>query len=677
MTQMPAYDDVKQLGNLLIIRHRPGTYVGDHHHNLYNSSAMNLVREVIGNSVDEFMNGHATKLVVTVNTLDNSITVVDDGRGIPYGPGIYRDEVTKTEHPADKLFLATGVANTGGKYDKGDEKAFKFAIGMNGIGIKATNALSARFDATVRRGDGKAAHIGFEKGELVDPVTVTEDAGPRGTTIRWTIDQTILPFQNDPDHVKRYLQEVAYLNAGLRIDLRVITAKGEGEHTHTDNMTFYEPDGLKALAAKMVGNDTLMVDFPLFTGEMETGSRYEIILKVTEGSGETVMAFVNGAAIETASAPVAAARQAYGRALLQRWKDSPKPKKHEKLEIKTDDIRSGLVAIVKILHVDPAFDSQTKTKLVNTDISSTIQAQLPDLIKAHLLANPAEEQKVLVQAVKMAEARMAAQKAREEVLKRNAASQANSGPISLDIYTPPLKDDPTVNDLYLFEGQSAAGALLKAAKVRDPKTGGLYKDRVGILALKGAVLNTLEKDIERAALNVELNTLIKVSGLNLADPSDLSKLKFNRFIIATDADAGGSHIATLLLAFFVTHFPEVIKQGKLSRVITPLFEVTDVKTKQIRFIYPGENRQDAVAAMGYNPADVGKTYLIKRDKGLGEMGDQAQLTLVDNPRLQSFQTDNVEDLRKLQLVFSGKDFIPTRRELIFKHGLVMEDKEAA
>lgn len=660
-----AYDTITHKAGLEHVRSRPGMYVGDYLGNDYSSALMNMLREVVGNSVDEFANGHAKTIRVGLNTTLNSITVVDDGRGIPFGPTTYTDAVTKQTFPIDKLHLATGVANTGAKYDKGDEKSFKFAIGMNGIGIKAVNALSDLFVVVAKRVDG-CAMISYQKGEPNGPVevkpTTTAVETPTGTSIRWLPDATILKHKYDLAHIKRYLHEVAYLNAGLRIELAVDDGASQ---------VFHEPNGLNALAADLVKGQKLMVDFPLFTGTEEKGSKFEIILKVLEGSSEITHAFVNGSAIEIASAPVAAARQAFGRAMMQLWKDFPKAKKHEKLELRPDDLRSGLLAIVKILHVDPAFDSQTKTKLVNTDIATTIQAQLPNLIKAHMLADPKASERVFAQAVKMAEARAAAEKARNAVLKNNKALNDTS-PISLDIYTPPLKKNPDTNVLYMFEGQSASGALINAAKNRDPETGQLYKNDVGVLALKGNVLNALETDLAKALANVELATLVKVSGLNPADPSDLSGLKFDKFIIATDMDAGGAHICTLLVSFFLAHFPKVITEGKLFRVITPFFEITDLKTKAHHFVYPDEDREVVLAKLGFKPEDVNKRYTLKRNKGLGEMGEQSQLTLVRKPRLQSFQTTDLDTMLRLYTVFSGKDAVEARRDLIFKLGVTKD-----
>lgn len=671
----PSYDEIKHLGGLSHIRQRPGMYVGDFHGNEYNSAPMNLAREAVGNSVDEFMNGHATTIKVVYDQATNKLSVSDDGRGIPFGPTEYEDPVSKVKYPMDKLELATCVPNTGAKYDKGDEKSFKFAIGLNGIGIKAVNALSNTFTITSVRSKTTATltcHKGIKAGDVqtssFDSLSDSPLGQEHGTRIEWILDDTIIPFEYSAEHLRKYLHEVAYLNAGIRVTLKVITADGSEK-----NNTYFEPEGLASLARKIIGDQTVIIDFPVMFGEEEKGSKYEIVLKVLEGAGETTHAYVNGGAIETASAPVAAMRQAYARAVASVYKEWPKLKKFEKLEVKTDDFRTGLLGIVKILHVDPAYDAQTKTKLINTDIASTIQQDLPNQIKAFMLANPQQTQVIIDQAIKMAVAREAADKARKEALKDAERISKNTGPISLDIYTPPLTDDPDLNSLYLFEGQSASGSLIKAAKQRDPESGKLYKEHVGVLALKGNVLNALEADISKALKNVELATLIKVAGLNPADPSDLSKIKFKRFVIATDQDSGGSHIATLLVSFFLAHFPEIIRQGMLFRVITPLFEVTDLKTKAKHFIYHDEDREKALNRFGYSPEDSGKKYNIKRNKGLGEMSDEGNMTLVRNPRLQSFQTNDIASMLKLYMIFSGKDYVSQRRDVIFERGLLVED----
>lgn len=664
-----AYNEIEHKGGLSHVRARPSMYVGDVHHNDYTSALMNLLREVVGNAADEYANGHAQDLWVRFVTETNTLTVRDNGRGIPFGPTTIQNPYVEGQTvEIDKLELATGVPNTGAKYEKGDGKSFKFSIGMNGIGLKATNALSQEFAVTVHRTDGSRA-IMFAQGKLTQPVTeVAGDNGTTGTIVTWTPDRALLPFDYNEAHIRRYLKETAYLNAGLVIHFTVVRDSSE------ETERYHEPDGINAYLRDLLGKDTPLMQFAPLSGTDETtGNKYEIALAVNEGAGEAFFPFVNGSLIETASTPVVALRQAFARTIAGYVKDHVTlPKKYAKLELRPEDFRSGLTAVIKVLHVDPSFDSQTKTKLTNTDVATLIATTLPTTLLAQLLGNPTSAEKIIAQAITQAEARIAAQKAREAITK-NAQRSREEINVSLNIYTAPLSHNPDTNVLYMFEGESASGSLVKAAKARDPETGKLYKDRLGILALKGMVLNVLELDMARALKNTELATLIRVSGLNPQTPDDLSGLNFRDFYITTDMDAGGAHISILLATFFLTLFPEVIRQGRLARVVTPLFELIDLKTKAVHFIYPDEEKDVAIARLGYKPEEVNKRYTLKRNKGLGELSDAAKMTLVESPRLQRYHLEDIAPMQQLFQVFSAKDAVESRRELIFSLGLLEDE----
>lgn len=656
---LAAYDELTVQKGLNIIRIRPGQFVGDFLNNEYSSAPMNLVREIVGNSTDEYVGGHATTVKVFLDQRTNQITVADDGRGIPFS--------WNEKEGMSNLEISCAVMYGGAKYDKGDGKAFKFSIGMNGIGLTCCNALSSHFKITSTR-DGETASMVYSKGEKVEDFAKFKDPkGKRGTSVSWVIDQSILPFQYNPDYLRRYLHEAAYLNAGVRIEL--ILTDADGQET---TVVYHEPNGIFDLRDDLVESRTVLAQFPPLEGKDPAGNEYQIALSILEDHAEEYHPFVNGSAIEVASTPVVSVRQCLAKAILQYMTEQyVMSKKQQKLEVRPEDVRSGVCCVIKLLHQDPAFHAQTKTKLINNDIATFINQDLKDKLLAFLLTNPSVANKVVDQVLSMVEAKDAAEKARQAALKarqqtRKPAEELN---ISLDVYTPPLADDPANNRLYFFEGLSAANALIDAFKETDPETGKMYKENVGILALKGIGLNPLEKDLRQALQNTELSTLVKVAGLSRTDPSDLSGLNFNRFIIATDSDAGGAHICILLLTFFVRHYPEVIKQGLLYRVHTPFYEITDIKTKRTHFIYPEESVVEKLAEFGYRPEDINKTFLQKRNKGLGELGEQARMTLVQNPRLKSFQYDDIPKMLAMLHLFSGSDYVASRREVIFEHGL--------
>ncbi|CAG0924386.1 unnamed protein product [Notodromas monacha] len=536
------YDNIQTLDGITQMRVRPGMWIGDTSTNEYNSAPMNMLREVVGNSCDEFLGGHATEIEVTLKKEHDYITVRDNGRGIPFG--------WNEKQERSNLEVALGVPNSGAKYDKGDGKAFKVSIGLNGVGTKAVTALSEVLVGQSTR-DGVTATCSFHKG-FIKGVTQIEETPDlkNGTSITWLLDQSIIPFQYRSEHIHLYLKQCAYLNAGLKI-----TFNDKGETT-----VYHEPEGIYSLRKDLVGDSQVLMNFPKLEGTDPEGNSYEIALAILATSQEEYQAYVNGGAIEVASAPVVAMRKSLADALLRYLKEQyPLSKRHEKVNFTTSDVRSGTIGVVKILHTDPKFDSQTKTKLTSTEISSYINQTLKENIFLHLITNPVQANQICDQIIAMTDARQAAEKAREASLQKSKSPLAQKKQekfISLDIYTPPLSEDPSQNILYLFEGQSASGSLVEAAKERNPVTGELYKEHIGILALKGIGLNSLEVSLAQCMKNVELSTLVEVTGLSLENPSDLSGMKYNEIWIATDEDGGGYHITTLLLTFFVTHFPE-------------------------------------------------------------------------------------------------------------------------
>ena len=659
-----TYNNIEVMKGLEIIRHRPGQFVGDFIENNFNSAPMNILREIVGNSVDEFMSGHCDKITVFHDIDTDLIMVKDNGRGIPFS--------MNKEEGVSNLQLACGQMYAGAKYNKDqEESAFKFAIGQNGVGLTACNALSSTFKITSIREEGKGV-IHYSKGEIVEPFKKTRKlkSDSIGTSVRWKLDDTILPQKYFLHFLKRYFQQVAYLNAGLTIEFMSRSKDASKGY----QKTYREPKGINAYLATRIKNSTILVDSMSLSGKIEGSYEFDIALALTSASTEDIHPFINGNGIDESSAPVVALRKGFAKAVkeyLTVVADIPKRyfDKSGKIIVETSDCRAGMVSIIKMLHIDPAFDSQSKTKLINKDISKFISETVPTQILGYLQKHPDQASKVVAQVLIQADARIASKKARTNVLTHKVKKHSELN-ISLDIYTPPLERDPKNNSLYIFEGQSASGSLVKASKAKNPDTNLLYKNNVGILAFKGMALNTLELDISRVLKNKEFATLVDVSGLNPNNPSDLSKLNFNRFIIACDSDPGGSHISTLILTFFFKHFPKVIEEGKLFRVDTPLFELKNLKTKDLHFIYAEESKEDRIKELGFKLEDLGKAYTLKRNKGLGEMSDKANLTLVENPKLQEFKTNDIKSFLKMFYLFSGKDHIQDRKDLIFAIGLI-------
>ncbi|HEC66405.1 MAG TPA: hypothetical protein ENI23_14050 [bacterium] len=655
---MTEYNDIVTLEFPDTIRTRPGMFVGNFLENGYNDAPMNLLREVIGNSVDEFMNGHANHILISLHEPDNSISVRDNGRGIPF---THNEDLDR-----NNLEVAVGVPHSGAKFDKGDDSVFKFAIGMNGIGIKAVNALSEFFNVWSYRAEQMATCM-YKKGILQVKTQISKNQDQDiGTYISWQIDQELLPFQYQEFQISRYLSEVAFLNAGLTLEFKHHHLEGA-----VSNTVYHEPGGIIDYLETLTEGKEVIATFPILEYSNGTGNQYEIALKVLFGASESYWPYVNGNLIEMSSTPVVALRQAFGRSVLTYIKEHVQLTYHQKkIDLETKDVRSGMIAVLKVLHIDPSFDAQTKTKLINRDIATMIQENVPDQIMDYLLHHHDKAGRIVIQTFMQARARIAAKNARENVT-QGPRKRVKTLDISLDLYTPPLIDNPDVNDLYLFEGQSASGVLIEASKERD-ENGQLYKNKVGVLALKGMSFNSLEVSLLRAMKNEEIALLVKVAGLNPDEPEDLSGLNYNRFIIATDVDAGGYHIQTLLTTFFLAHFPGIIEQQRLFRVDTPLYEIENIKSRKKIFVYADEDREAVIKELGFTSGDVNKKFTVKRNKGLGELSAEARMTLVKDPRLTPIYHEDLEEMIKLFYIFSGAKFIPNRRALIFEMGLDQE-----
>jgi len=622
----------------------------------YDSALMNMVREVVSNSVDDFMNGGATEIRVTVSPELDSVSIMDNGRGIPFG---YDSDMNMS-----RLEMAVSVPNTGAKYDKGEGGVFKYAGGLHGAGLKCVNYISSEFMAFSKRAEGFRSFL-FREGLKVAEDIQSSEGFPyeHGTWIAFTPDRKV--FTIDPrvnlSYMTRYLKGVSCLNAGLKIILQ-----------HKDTVyEYFEPDGITALLKEKSDGSEILFPIVGVRSEDSGVSRYEISFCVTEGSGESISSFVNGLEIDSSSDSVVAVRQSFARAVLKYIDTVYNPNNRSRVTgLETSDIRAGLCAVIKLLHVNPSFDSQTKTRLTNKDIGRHINDTLPHLIFIELQKNLSMADGVVRHISRQAEARRASEQARKKTLAIAKKMAEDTSNISLDIFTPPTKpEDMEQNMLCMFEGLSASSALVKASKFINPETSRPYKEHIGILALQGLVLQSLEVDMSRVLQNKELATLIKVSGLNPKDPSDLSNLRFGKFVITSDQDAGGAQICVQLVIFFATHFPEIVRKGMLYRLETPLFSVIDTRTREYTFCYNSDIHL-LLKEMSVTEDDIyrGK-YIVRRNKGLGELDDREVRTLVENPRLVRICPEDFDSLRKLLYIFSGKDNIQDRKEVLFRFGL--------
>lgn len=649
---MTAYEKLTTLTLREQMRLRPAMWVGNVLSDEYESGKNHLPIEVVGNAMDEHMAGHGKKLIFKIEDR-RVITVQDFGRGIPHGIS----EKTGNSFVVD----AASEGSTGGKYAKGDDESpYRIALGLHGYGLKATNFMSEWLRVSSVRAGQKVTAF-FEEGLLKDVKTDKARGEPNGTTVTFKPDEKVFPTPEiNPDHMRRYLTGLAYLNPGLQIEFHVRT----GEELKVEDLS--QPEGLYALLETLAPRDRWLTTSPLHvSAKDDAGNSIETLLLFTKGEGEIHDAFCNSGAISISSAPVATLRSAIARgvgdAITSTFGKQPEG-------TKPDDLRNGVVTVTKIMHSNPAYDGQTKTKLVNTDMNPLISTKVSERVVAALMEDMPNLTLIRDHVARIVRAREAARLAREKAMNDEAEEddKKTAAPklVPLKVYNPPNVDDPSRNQLFMCEGESAAGAIIEAAKARDPATGKIYKTHIGLLALKGVTLSPLEHKLSYIlGRSQEYATLVVKSGLNPKNPDDLSKVKFKDFIIATDEDAGGAFIGAQLMTFFIVHFPAVIRAGRLSRIRTPLFEVS-VKKQPDRFIYEWDDVHEKLREFGLDPEEAGKKFNVKRNKGLGEMGASSRRFLVANQNLQRIQHPNPEELIPLLELMSASGWAEQRRDIL-------------
>lgn len=440
--------------------------------------------------------------------------------------------------------------------------------------------------------------------------------------------------------------------------LEVETAPGVWEQKDLS-----QPRGLIALAESLVSRKNWKTEQPLriFTTAPD-GSSVETIILFTDRDGDQHHTYINGGMVNQSSAPVVALRAAIakgiGSAIEAHFGGLPDT-------VTTADLRSGVVTITKILHVDPAYDSQTKEKMVSTDLNPLISKEVSENVLQTLINDLPTLEYLKKHILLMVKAREAAREAREKALSKEEKTPITKLPtaVSLDIYTPPLSNNPKENQLFLFEGISASGTLIAAAKEKDEK-GRLYKQNIGILALRGVLIGTYRNSLDKIlSRSPQYAMLVEKSGLDRNNRDDLSKLKYKQFVIATDEDVGGAFIAAQLIGFFIMHFPEVIRQGKLARIRTPLYEVV-AKGKPSLFIYQWEDRDAKIAEAGFDPTKAGKQFDVLRSKGLGALSENARMTLVRDQKFNVYQHDNPEALLQMLELIVGEESM-NRKDILF------------
>lgn len=611
--------NIQVLEGLEAVRLRPGMYIGStsirglHH----------LVYEVVDNSVDEALAGYATHIEVTINE-DNSVTVVDDGRGIPCG-------MHETGVPAVELVLTK--LHAGGKFGGG---GYKVSGGLHGVGISVVNALSEWTVVQVRQ-DGKLHEIKFERGLMTSPLQVIGQAKDTGTTVTFKPDPEIFETTVfDFDTLKIRLQELAFLNKGLRITLT------DARNDNRQESFMYE-GGLNSFVKFLNENKDVINDTVIDVESTRDDVVVDVALQYNDGYSENLLSFVNNINTVDGGTHLSGFRSALTRTLNDYARKAGLLKDNEN-NLSGEDVREGLTAVISVKVLNPQFEGQTKTKLGNSEVKGITDTVVSEGLRVYLEEHPAEAKRIIEKATTANRAREAARKARELTRRKNAL-EISSLPGKLADCS---EKDPAMTEIYLVEGDSAGGS---AKQGRDRR----YQ---AILPLRGKILNVEKARLDKILANAEIRSMITAFGTGIGEEFNLDKSRYHKIIIMTDADVDGAHIRTLLLTFFYRYMKPLIEDGRVYIAQPPLYQIK--KGKSHWYVYSD-------AEMAAKLDEIGRDNInIQRYKGLGEMNPEQLWETTMNPENRTILQVSLEDSIEADKIFSVLmgDKVEPRRKFI-------------
>ncbi len=630
-------DNIQVLEGLEAVRKRPAMYIGDvgvkglHH----------LVYEVVDNSIDEALAGYCTSIQVNIND-DNSITVIDNGRGIP--------TAMHSKENKSALEVVMTVLHAGGKFDK---DTYKVSGGLHGVGVSCVNALSTSLVATVRR-EGKVFQQEYQIGKPLHEVKVIGESNTTGTEVTFKPDDSIFEVSEyNYDTLAARMRELAFLNKGITItltDKRRVDEKGENPGDR-----FYSEGGLKEFAKYLDRNrESLIPEVIYFEGERE-GVPVEVSMTYNTSYTENIQAYVNNINTHEGGTHLSGFRRGLTNTLKKYATESGMLAK-EKIEIDGDDFREGLTAVVSVKVAEPQFEGQTKTKLGNREVTAPVSKSVSEMLSAFLEEHPNEAKLIVEKVILAARARHAARKAREMVQRKNILGGAGLPGKLADC----SEKDPAACEIYFVEGDSAGGT---AKQGRD-------RHFQAIMPLRGKILNVEKAMQHKIFENEEIKNIYTALGVRIGTEEDskalnVEKLRYHKIIIMCDADVDGSHIETLILTFLFRFMKELIENGYVYIATPPLYQVK--KGSKVEYAWNDDQRDRFIQELKGAGSD--SSVNVQRYKGLGEMNAEQLWETTMNPESRTLRQVTIENAAECDQIFSmlmGDD-VPPRREFIEKN----------
>jgi DNA gyrase subunit B len=630
-------DSIQVLEGLEAVRKRPSMYIGDtgvrglHH----------LVYEVVDNSIDEALAGYCKNIQVQINE-DNSITVQDDGRGIPV-------EMHQKEGRS-ALEVVMTVLHAGGKFDK---DSYKVSGGLHGVGVSCVNALSTQLIVTVER-DGKMYQQEYSIGKPLYDVKQIGTTEKRGTRVHFKPDDTIFTASvYNYQTLASRMRELAYLNKGIRITLTDNREFNENNEPISD--VFYSEGGLKEFVEYLDATREKIIEEPIFMEGEKQGIPVEVAMLYNSTYTENIHTYVNNINTHEGGTHLAGFRRALTRT-LKSYAEKEGMLAKLKIDISGDDFREGLTAVISVKVQEPQFEGQTKTKLGNNEVMGAVDVAVSEMLNNYLEEHPKQAKVIVDKVILAAAARHAAKKAREMVQRKSSLSSTGLPGKLADC----SETDPAKCEIYLVEGDSAGGTAKQ----------GRNRAFQAILPLRGKILNVEKAMFHKIFENEEIKNMFTALGVSIGTEEDskalnLTKIRYHKVVIMTDADVDGSHITTLILTFFFRYMKELIEHGYIYIASPPLYLVK--KGKDQRYCWTEDDRLRAVSEMSKDGKDTGVN--IQRYKGLGEMNAEQLWTTTMNPENRTLRQVSIDSAAVADQIFSMLmgDEVPPRRDFIEKN----------